>query len=129
MIQLRLAACGVDCNVCGLLNAGHDLVAAESCVEWFRGQGWIEANGDAHAVQRAVQNKAPYCDGCWGDSKWCGCGKTDFRICCTQKGIKHCGECHDFPCEPYKEWAGWHENHIKAMERLLSLRQSREGEE
>ena len=126
MANLKLAACGVDCSICGLYNAGHDLGAAESCVEWFRGQGWIEADGDALAVQRAVRDKSPYCDGCWGDSEWCGCGKTDFRICCKSKGISDCGQCRDFPCEPYMEWAGWHENHMKAMENLLSLKQSRE---
>ena len=122
MEKLKMAACGVDCSTCGLYNAGHDLKAAESCVAWFRGQGWIEADGDAEAVQKAVQNKAPFCDGCWGDSGFCGCGRINFRTCCEQKEIDHCGECGDFPCEPYKEWVDWHENHRKAMECLLGLK-------
>lgn len=128
MDKLKLAACGVDCNVCGLYNAEHDLKAAESCVEWFRGQGWIEADGNAEAVQKAVQNKAPFCNGCWGDSEWCGCGSIDFRKCCKKKEINHCGECHDFPCEPYIEWIDDLDHHKKAMEYLLSLKQARKGE-
>lgn len=117
MNTLKLAACGVDCNECGLYNAGHDLKAAESCVEWFRGQGWIEADGNAEAVQ----NKSPFCTGCWGESGWCGCGSIDFRKCCKQKEINLCGHCHDFPCEPYKEWVGGLDHHKQAMEYLLSI--------
>lgn len=121
MDKLKLAACGLDCNVCGLYNAGHDLKAAESIVEWFRGQGWIDADGNAEAVQKAVQDKKIFCDGCWGDGVWCGCGSCNLRTCCKQKEISHCGECSKFPCEPYKEFAGGHDGHKKAMEYLLSL--------
>lgn len=44
------------------------------------------------------------------------------------KQINHCGDCHDFPCEPYKEWVDGLDHHKKAMEYLLSLKQTREGE-
>ena len=89
---------------------------------WFRGQGWI----DEYEGAEAVMKKAPLCKGCWNitnDCFWsCGCGSRDFRICCIEKQINHCGECDDYPCEQYKEWVGWHESHEKAMEYLLSLR-------
>ena len=121
MDKPRLAACGVDCSECGLKNAGHDLSAAAGCVDWFRERGWIAADGDARAVQAAVQNQQPYCDGCWGESGWCGCGRKDFRLCCNEQGIQHCGQCSTFPCPEYSEWVGWHEKHREAMEYLLSL--------
>ena len=122
MNKLKMAACGIDCNECALYNAGHDLKMAELLVPWFRERGWIEPNEKAESVQKAVQNKVVYCEGCWSDNKWCGCGSIDFRVCCEQKGINHCGKCDDFPCGPYKEWATGGK-HKEAMEYLVSLRQ------
>jgi len=52
MNKLRLAACGVNCNECGTYNKEHDIKAAESMVEWYREQGWIEKNEGAEAVQK-----------------------------------------------------------------------------
>ena len=121
MDKLIMGACGIDCSVCSIYNAGHDIKSAEILVPWFRERGWIESDGNAEDVQKAVQNKVIYCDGCWGDNVWCGCGSINFRDCCKQKNINHCGECCDFPCEPYKEWATGGK-HKEAMEYLLSLR-------
>ena len=119
--SMRLAACGIDCSECGLYNAANDLKAAEQCVDWFRGNGWIKEDGDASSVQEVVKSKVVYCDGCWGNSGWCGCGSIDFRLCCNEKKILHCGECIDFPCEAYEVWVGFHDNHRKAKEYLSSL--------
>jgi len=121
MEKLKMAACGIDCSECNQykVTMEQDINAAEALVEWFRGQGWIRENEGAEAVI----NKAPLCKGCWNitdDCFWkCGCGSVDFRVCCTEKQINHCGECGDFPCEQYKEWASWHESHQKAMENLI----------
>jgi hypothetical protein len=125
--KLRLAACGIDCAACGSYKATihHDIKAAEGLVDWYRSQGWIGKNEGAEAVMR----KAPLCKGCWNTTDdcffKCGClpGR-DFRICCIEKQIGHCGECYDFPCEQYLEFVGDLEHHKKAMEYLLSLRQS-----
>ncbi|MCL1999985.1 MAG: DUF3795 domain-containing protein [Planctomycetes bacterium] len=121
---LKMGACGITCGECNLykVSVTHELKAAEACVEWFKSAGWIEADGDAEAVLRAVRNKSPFCDGCWGMANFRGCGEIDFRECCKQKGINHCGECGDFPCGPYTKWVDWHEGHKKAMDHLLSLR-------
>ena len=121
-----MAACGVDCAECASykVTMEHDMKAAESLVEWYRGQGWIGENEGAGAVMR----NNPLCKGCWnitGDCFFkCGCYGRDFRICCTEKQINHCGECSDFPCKYYLEWANWEdaEHHKKVMEHLLSLR-------
>ena len=126
MHKLRLAACGIDCTECNLfiVTMEKDKKVAESLVEWFRSQGWIKQNDGAEAVL----NKNPLCKGCWyitDDCFWkCGCGKIDFRICCEEKKINHCGECDDFPCEYYKKWTEMHEGHKKAMDYLLLQKHS-----
>ena len=126
MEPIKLAACGVDCNVCGQykVTTERDVKSAELLVDWFREQGWI---GEADGVE-AIFAKNPLCKGCWNvtdECFWkCGCGKVDFRVCCKERRIDHCGECSDFPCENYKEWASWHESHQEAMARLLEGRQN-----
>ena len=121
MEKLRMAACGIDCNECNLykITMEQDIKAAESVVGWFKSRGWIGEDEGAEAVM----NKNPLCTGCWNitdDCFWkCGCHNIDFRICCNERQINHCGECSDFPCEDYSAFAVGHE---KAMERLLSIR-------
>lgn len=116
------AACGIDCAACGQykVTMHKDLKAAESMVDWFKSQGWIGENEGPEAILA----KAPLCKGCWDitdDCFWkCGCGARDFRVCCTEKQINHCGECAEFPCANYREWTTWHESHEQAMQRLLS---------
>jgi hypothetical protein len=123
MNTLKLAACGIDCSKCGSykVTMEHDKKSAEGLVEWYRGQGWIGKDEGAEAVMK----KNPLCRGCWNVTDdcffKCGCGGIDFRICCKERGINHCGECNDFPCENYTKWADWHESHQKAKEYLLSL--------
>ncbi|MCL2055871.1 MAG: DUF3795 domain-containing protein [Oscillospiraceae bacterium] len=121
-----MAACGIDCSECGSYKVTMygEMEAAALLVDWYRSQGWIGENEGA----AAVLNKNPLCKGCWDitdDCFWkCGCGSTDFRICCKERQINHCGECADFPCGHYIEWAGWNESHKNAMEHLLSLREN-----
>jgi len=124
MQKLRLAACGIDCNECSSykVTTENDLEEAEKLVEWYRGNEWIGKDEGAEAILK----KNPLCTGCWNSRNdncffQCGCGKRDFRDCCTEKQINHCGECTEFPCEYYKEWASWTDSH-KTMEYLLSLK-------
>ena len=115
-----MAACGIDCNECNLYKAAFDLQAAENLVDWFRSQGWIESNEGVEAVIK----KAPFCKGCWDkiDVRWCG--NCDLVMCCEVRQLNHCGECDDFPCEKYQEFAKDLEHHKKAMEHLISLREN-----
>ena len=106
-----------------LLTIENDVKAAERLVEWYRDSGRIGKDEGAEAVLK----KNPICTGCWNTVKdncyfKCGCGSRDFRVCCAEMQINHCGECSDFPCEHYREWVSWGEHHKKAMERLISLR-------
>lgn len=124
MEKIRLAACGIDCGACGQykVTVERDMASAEALAAWFKGQGWIGENEGAEAVMK----KAPLCKGCWNiteDCFWrCGCGARDFRVCCAEKRIDHCGQCDAFPCENYITWVGWHESHERAMAHLLSLK-------
>ena len=130
MDKLRLAACGIDCNECASykVTMEQNLESAELMLPWFRSQGLIEENEGAEAVVKY----APFCTGCWniaGDCYWTGCNNCNLRICCIEKQISHCGECSNFPCEPYKKFASGGEVYKKAMEYLLLLKQKREGEQ
>lgn len=120
-----MAACGIDCNECGSykVTMKHDMKAAEGLADWYRAQGWIGIDEGAEAVIK----KNPLCKGCWNATDdcffKCGCHYSrDFRICCTEKQINHCGECCDFPCEQYIEFVGDLEHHKNAMKYLLSLK-------
>lgn len=126
MKRLKLAACGLHCTECSSykVTMEHDREAAEELVGWYRSMGWIGKNEDAEAVMR----KIPLCKGCWNTTEDCffksGCHPgRDFRICCTEKQLDHCGE---FPCDAYKEFVGNLDHHKKAMEYLLSLRANAE---
>ena len=125
MTKLRLAPCGIDCNECASykVTMEQDLNAAEFLVEWYKNMGWIGKDESAEAVLK----KNPLCKGCWNTAKEdcffkCPCGSRDFRVCVTEKQINHCGECSDFPCEHYREFATGNKSHKKAMEHLTSLR-------
>lgn len=121
MEELKMAACGIDCNNCDsyIVTKNQDLKAAEHIVEWYRNQGWIDKSEGAEAVVK----KAPLCNGCWNSNKDCffKCGCYMLK-CCKEKQINHCAECDDFPCDEYKQFASGYEGHRKAMEKLLSLK-------
>ena len=120
-----MAACGVDCTDCASYRVTmfQDLKAAEMLVDWCRSQGWIESEQGA----QAVVDKAPLCRGCWtveADDCFftCGCGSRDFRLCCIEQHIEHCGDCKTFPCSDYLIFTTGNETHQKAMKRLITLK-------
>jgi len=123
MGDLKMAACGIDCAQCGSYKATmeNDMEAAEGLIDWYRGMGWIGENEGAEAVL----SKNPLCKGCWNPMGECffkGCANCYLRNCCAEKQLNHCGECGDFPCVRYSEFAAWPEHHQKAMEHLLAIR-------
>jgi len=119
-----MAACGLDCSECGAYKVTMfgDLEEAGKMAEFWRHNGWIGPDDGAEAVLRAN----PVCKGCWDNADCvikCGCGNgRDFRACCNEKGIRHCGECGAFPCGDYKAWAAQNEGCQAGMNVLLSLR-------
>jgi len=92
-------------------------------VEFWRFNQWIGPDEGAEAILKMN----PICKGCWDNADClikCGCGSRDFRACCNDKGIRHCGECAAFPCGDYDAWASRNEGCQSAMNVLLSLRQT-----
>ena len=124
MERIRIAACGMDCNECGQykITMEHDAKTAGALVGWFKSQCWIEEGEGAEAVLR----KNPLCKGCWNLTDDCfwkfHCTNCGIRSCCIDKGVTHCGECCDFPCVKYLNFAeDGLVHHKKAMENLLLL--------
>lgn len=120
MDELKLAACGLNCNACNLYLAAHDLQAAAALVDWFRARGWIKADEGAEAVQR----QSPFCMGCWDASAKRWCGACHLRACCEENTRADCGECGEFPCAQYREWTEGQAHHQAAMEFLMTRRQA-----
>ena len=124
MNKPRMAACGLDCSECGAYKVTmfDDLEEAGKMVEFWRYNGWIGPDDGAEAILKMN----PVCKGCWDNADCCikcGCGENrDFRACCNEKQIRHCGECGVFPCEDYKAWASQNEGCRSGMNVLLSLR-------
>ena len=125
MIKPKLAPCGIDCSECASYKAtmAQDLDAAGDLVDWYRGMGWIGQDEGAEAVLKL----SPLCKGCWNTEKGdcffkCPCGSRDFRVCVTEKGIDHCGQCDEFPCAYYQQFAAGNDWYKQAMERLMALR-------
>jgi len=120
MNKLRLAACGLDCNECGVYKVVHDRNTAESLISWYRKNGWIDKNDDVYTVVK----KDLFCMGCWNEAgvRWC----SDCRVkrCCEAKHLNHCGECNGFPCAEYKNWAEECEHNKYGMVNLMCLRSS-----
>jgi len=125
MPKPRLAACGIDCTECGSYKATmfNDINAAGELIPWYRDMGWIGPDQGAEAVLA----KNPLCRGCWesGDECFfrCGGGKCKFRVCCDKHNARHCGECDEFPCKMYLDFANTNAFYKKAMERLILLQQ------
>lgn len=120
MAELKLAACGLDCNRCNLYLAARDLRAAAALVDWFRARGWIGENEGAEAVQ----TQAPFCMGCWDTSAKQWCGDCHLRACCEGNDRSDCGQCGEFPCAAYKAWTEGQAHHLAAMDFLLRRRQA-----
>ncbi|MCL2548874.1 MAG: DUF3795 domain-containing protein [Symbiobacteriaceae bacterium] len=117
MEEHKLAACGIDCNICGQyrVTVYQDIEGAKQLVPWFRSRGWIGENEDAEAVMK----RAPLCGGCWSGVGFCS--QNCMRPCCEEKGINNCGECSEFPCPKYIIWLDGLEHHQQALEHLQTI--------
>jgi hypothetical protein len=73
--------CGLYCGACRAMlavkNGSVDALAKE----------WDMAPGDL------------VCHGCKSDTNAAFCRDCDFKECAASRGVEHCFECDDFPCE------------------------------
>ena len=115
----QIAVCGLDCGSCEILRVQADPEAAKSVADWFRKMGWI---GEGEGIEDVVK-KAPYCLGCRGDRSVHWSPDCWILKCCVDdKGLDHCSECDEFPCEKLSEWSKKNEGYSRAFERLKRMR-------
>jgi hypothetical protein len=113
-----LAACGLDCEACGIRRVPFDEDAARGVVEWFHNMGWLEG----HEGVETILEKGMYCCGCLADRSLHWAPECWILLCCVDdKGIENCAQCDEFPCERLVEWSGENEGYANALERLRSL--------
>lgn len=112
-MKLEVAACGLTCESCDMLLATEDNALAQKIVDWFKEELGEDVDpGDIH------------CGGCLGDRKIHWSPDCWIMLCCVDaKGLEHCYECGDFPCEKLEEWAAQNDRYGEALQRLREFEQ------
>lgn len=114
--QEMIAACGLICHGCDMMEATTNPTLAQKIADWFK----RELNEDVKAEQI-------HCAGCSGDREVHWSPDCWILLCCVdQKGLDHCYQCGEFPCDRLEEWAGENDRYGEALERLRTM-QPREG--
>jgi hypothetical protein len=57
------------------------------------------ADGLAVYLGHSVGVEGVYCDGCLSDVRAAPCRDCEIRDCAISRGITHCSQCADFPCQ------------------------------
>ncbi|MFC2078030.1 DUF3795 domain-containing protein [Candidatus Bipolaricaulota bacterium] len=127
--ELRwIAACGLDCESCSIRRLPFDEDAADEVVDWYRQMGWLQpTEGRDEAVERDMT-----CRGCRGDRTvhWSvdddGTVSCWILSCCVdERGLDHCSDCGEFPCDRLVSWSEGNAGYTKAFERLTAMRAKR----
>jgi hypothetical protein len=84
------APCGLYCGACSILAAGrkNDPKVME-----------LIAMGVADYLGHPVEVKDLACEGCHSDVVAIMCRECELRACALLKGLTHCSQCADFPCQ------------------------------
>ena len=108
---LILAACGLDCTECDILQAANNVKLAIDLADMFIGKSL----GDVEVGKMR-------CGGCKGDRSihW-GADCWILKCCVDGKGLDNCGYCETFPCEGLVEWASLSERYTRALGRLKQI--------
>ncbi len=120
-----IAACGLDCESCSIRRLPFDETAVDEVIGWYRQMGWLKpTEGRDEAVERGMT-----CNGCRGDRSvhWSvdaeGTVSCWILSCCVDvKGLDHCSDCADFPCDRLVDWSKGNDGYTKAFERLKAMR-------
>ena len=108
-----IGACGLICSNCKIYNAPNNPEIAEKLVEHFQGM-WEN-----------VKQQDFHCGGCWGDKSELWSPDCWIRKCCvSQKNLKFCYECPEFPCLKLKEWVKKDTGYEEALERLKKMKKN-----
>ena len=65
----------------------------------------------------------PGCIAAKGQMFW---GKCELAMCCVEKGLQHCGQCSEFPCDKLREYS-YDKEHGDNGQRIRNLEQWNAG--
>lgn len=114
-----MATCGLDCAACSIRTVPFDETAAREALPWSRKMGLL---GDADGVPEALA-KWLICEGCHRGRTRHGSADCWIVACCVDgRGLRHCAQCTDFPCDRLVEWSARDRSYAEALTRLRALR-------
>jgi hypothetical protein len=115
--ELRLGACGLDCESCNLYRLPTDTAIQDKMVPWFREMGWLGKDEGWDVAFR----KGMYCKGC-GSPDLCWSSNCQLAKCCKHdKGYHNCSQCAHFVCKKYDERQRDDERYNEGIRYLQSL--------
>ncbi len=107
----EIAACGLVCTGCDMMEAKNDPDLAKNISDWFKDK-----------LDQDVKPEDIHCEGCHGDRERHWSPDCWILSCCiNKKGLKTCSECEGFPCDKLVKWSGENERYGDALERLKTL--------
>jgi hypothetical protein len=113
-----VAACGLDCRICPLRAATIHEGGPLTVIELLSKLGVIKEDERSPGVT----HRDLFCPTCRGDRTLHWSEDCSIRKCCVDdKGLEHCSECGDFPCEQFSDWAKTSPRQAEAMKRLHSM--------
>lgn len=111
-----LAYCGLECSECPAYiatQANDEEGRKRTAEKWSKNLGLAITADDC------------ICDGCLpvdGGRLGGYCGECPMRACNLQKGLAHCAQCEDYPCDNLARFTA---NSPEAKARLEALRSAR----
>ncbi len=79
--------CGIYCGACSVRRYG-ETGSADAFVSCLAG----------------VRRAEIACAGCKSAAVYAGCRSCQLRDCAEEKGLSHCSDCGEYPCQQYKMW-------------------------
>ena len=67
-------------------------------ISGWRGEGMYESRCGV-CCNSCERKEAVHCTGCLTMEKPFWGGECQVKSCCQERGLNHCGECEEFPCE------------------------------
>lgn len=109
------APCGLYCGACSIRAAvrGGDTALLE-----------LIASGVGKHLGHPVAAKDLVCEGCLSDVLGAPCRQCAIRDCAQSKGVTHCSQCDDFPCQRIEDFNN--DGMAHHAEVLDSIRRQRE---
>jgi hypothetical protein len=111
------ATCGLYCGACPIRQAGQrgDLALLKQIAEVLTVQ-----------QGQPIEAKDLACEGCLSsDVVAIVCRSCELRACALKRGVQHCSQCPDFPCQPLVDFSkDGFPHHGEALENIRRQRQA-----